>query len=245
LSINWGGWSEVGLVARRTGASEIFAMRGFESMPPDQCLALLEQVLRHDRPQVAVMSTNWAQVCDAYPQIGRMPFFTKVVASQDARSRSTVGRIHVLPRSELLAMVPADRENWLRMYLCAHLAKTLGITSNEIEVQRPINTMGIDSLMALEMKNRIETELGVTLPIVKFLEGANTTEIASLLLQELESTQPREQQLVHDVEIDTADPKASTIDSAQAAQILVDIDKLSDAEVDSLLASLNSSEVNS
>ncbi|MFM9435327.1 phthiocerol/phenolphthiocerol synthesis type-I polyketide synthase C [Janthinobacterium sp. CG_23.3] len=239
LSINWGGWSQVGLVARHAGAAEIFALRGFESMTPEQGFAMLEKLLRHALPQVAVMATNWRQVCETYPQIGNMPFFAALLAAEQTGATSTGKPVSVLSRGELLAMSAQERQHCLQRHLGAHLAKSLGIAAHDIEAARPINTLGIDSLMALEIKNRIESELQVALPIVKFLEGANITEIASVLREEIERDQ-----VVASQPAPPASAAAAALDSVQAAHMLANIDQLSDAEVDALLASIELSEGN-
>jgi acyl transferase domain-containing protein/acyl-CoA synthetase (AMP-forming)/AMP-acid ligase II/acyl carrier protein len=231
LSINWGGWSEVGLLARHGGASDLFALRGFSSMTPEQGLDALEKLLRHDFAQVAVLPVDWTQLREAYPQLAGVPFFADVL---DAGARA--GKPPTAPTRAALLAAPADaRHDRLCVYLCEQLARTLGVAAAEVDANRPINTMGIDSLMALEMKNRIETELGMAVPVVRFLEGATMSEIARVLVEGLG---------------DGAAPPATGEDehagpawtrSAHAAQLLIDIEKLSDDEVDSLLVALESS----
>jgi myxalamid-type polyketide synthase MxaE and MxaD len=231
LSVNWGGWSEVGLLARHGGASDIFALRGFSSMTPEQGLDALEKLLRHDYAQVAVVPVDWTQLREAYPQLAGVPFFADVL-----RAGTPVKPAATAPTRAALLAAPADaRHDRLCAYLCEQLARTLGVAAAEVDANRPINTMGIDSLMALEMKNRIETELGMAVPVVRFLEGANMSEIARVLVEGL---------------ADDAAPPATVEDehagagwtrSANAAQLLIDIEKLSDDEVDSLLVALESS----
>jgi acyl transferase domain-containing protein len=137
-----------------------------------------------------------------------------------------------LSRHQLLSLPVAQRLLPLLTYLQTQLARTLEITVQEIDLQRPINTLGIDSLMALELKNRVEADLNVTLPIVQFLEGATVHDMASLLLLEVEKEPPTPSSVL---------PPASeknALDNAQAAQLLTQVDEMSDAEVESLLAAL-------
>jgi acyl transferase domain-containing protein/acyl-CoA synthetase (AMP-forming)/AMP-acid ligase II/acyl carrier protein len=231
LSVNWGGWSEVGLLARHGDAGDIFALRGFSSMTPEQGLDALEKLLRHDFAQVAVVPVDWTQLREAYPQLARVPFFADVLRAGTPLKPSATA----LTRAALLAAPADSRHDRLCAYLCEQLARTLGVAAAEVDANRPINTMGIDSLMALEMKNRIETELGMAVPVVRFLEGANMSEIARVLVEGI---------------ADDAAPPATVEDehagagwtrSANAAQLLIDIEKLSDDEVDSLLVALESS----
>jgi acyl transferase domain-containing protein/acyl-CoA synthetase (AMP-forming)/AMP-acid ligase II len=151
-----------------------------------------------------------------------------------APSQPSVGS--ALSRHQLLSLPTAQRLPPLLTYLQTQLAKTLEIAAHEIDLQRPINTLGIDSLMALELKNRVEADLHVALPIVQFLEGATVREVASLLLLEVE----KEAQAPSSAASPT--PDKNTLDNVQAAQLLTQVDEMSDAEVESLLAALEGSD---
>lgn len=237
LSINWGGWSEVGMVARHASATDVFALRGFATLTPEQGLATLERLLCHDLPQVAAMAVNWAQVCDVYPQMAQRPFLAELMRAAAPRGKGA-STVDSVTRSDLLSLPATERLERLRVYLGAQLARTLGTSVAEIDVDFPINAMGIDSLMALEMKNRVEAELGAVLPIVKLLEGANIRQIAELLLAEITGTTSN----AAPASMAGAPAADTTIDGAKAAQLLTEVEHLSDAEVEALLESLESTE---
>ena len=61
----------------------------------------------------------------------------------------------------------------------------LGLATSKLDLEQPLNRMGIDSLMAVELKNRIEADLAVEIPVLKFLEGASLSQLASFLRDRL------------------------------------------------------------
>ncbi|MFD0775693.1 acyl carrier protein, partial [Streptomonospora algeriensis] len=61
----------------------------------------------------------------------------------------------------------------LRDYLCEQVASVLSIRADSVGFKRPLNRIGIDSLMAVDLRNRIRRDTGVTVPVVKMV-GNNT-----------------------------------------------------------------------
>jgi acyl carrier protein len=52
-------------------------------------------------------------------------------------------------------------------------------------VNQPLANLGVDSLMAVEMRNRIRAELDVDVPPTKFMEGISLHGMASFVLNRL------------------------------------------------------------
>ena len=52
---------------------------------------------------------------------------------------------------------------------------------------RSLNQFGLDSLMALELKNRIEARCGITIPLVSILTGPSVKDLSSVLLDAIEN----------------------------------------------------------
>ena len=94
-----------------------------------------------------------------------------------------------------------------------------------LDVDAPLTHVGLDSLMALEVKNRVETTHGIELPIVGLIEDPTitnlATQVAGLLTGRDEGAAAGE--------ADGAEAAADT------AQILETLDGLSDQEVEALL----------
>ncbi len=103
----------------------------------------------------------------------------------DPNLRVTLDRKNGRERGAHLLAAPAEsREKLLCGYLADALASVLGLAQGvqgRMRVDRPLDTLGLDSLMALELKNRLEQELGIELPLVTLLGGPTIEELAAML----------------------------------------------------------------
>jgi hypothetical protein len=87
----------------------------------------------------------------------------------------------VIDREVLMAAAPAERALLLESFLCEQVALVLQIPLARIETRRPLAAMGLDSMMAVQIKNQVDAALGVNVNLVKFLEGATIADIARSL----------------------------------------------------------------
>lgn len=96
---------------------------------------------------------------------------------------------------------PATRHSLLTVYLQEQTARILRLPVSQLDVQQSLNGLGLDSLTAIELQNEIETNLGIILPMVNFLQGPNIAQLAAEILarwptQPLPSASPTAQQVV-------------------------------------------------
>jgi acyl carrier protein len=85
----------------------------------------------------------------------------------------------------LLCADASERQSLLETHLQAEVALVLGLDKSQLDLRRPLDTLGLDSIIAVELKNRIEGGIGVSLPIVDLLKGLTLTELAAQLLRKL------------------------------------------------------------
>lgn len=126
---------------------------------------------------------------------------------------------------------PGRRREILEAYLQAQIAHTLGTHPSRIDVERSLTTMGIDSLMGIEIKNRVEAELGVDVSLVQFLEGPTVARLAGALLPQLDR-HATSTELVKDQAV--FGPSEGEIADQEALRLLEQFDQLSDDEVEAL-----------
>ena len=52
-------------------------------------------------------------------------------------------------------------------------------------MHQPLTKLGIDSLMAVELKNRVEVDLGLTIPVTALLQGPSLAQLGARLVGQL------------------------------------------------------------
>ena len=92
------------------------------------------------------------------------------------------------PLPTLIDESPEAIESWLRRELAARLKSEV----DRIDVKRPLSDYALDSLMMIELKHSIETNLGVTLPMGSFLENPSLAELAGQASEHLSALADRE-----------------------------------------------------
>ncbi|MFC1975072.1 SDR family NAD(P)-dependent oxidoreductase [Chloroflexota bacterium] len=231
LSINWGPWAEVGMAAvTQNNIQHQLGGQWIEFISPVQGVQILAQLLRQAPPQVGVFPANWAKYRQSYPLTVELPLLTHLV--RGGEGLVDVDSKRGATRQAILAAASAEHQQLLEAYLCDRIARVLQLSATSLDVQQPLNNLGLDSLMAQELKNRVEVDLEIPLQLVDFLEGPSVTDLGTLLLNKLtEATAPSEQQT-----------SSNNLDQEQATQLLAELDDLSDEEVDSLLNQLSVSE---
>jgi acyl carrier protein len=131
---------------------------------------------------------------------------------------------------------PDDWQPILERQLREQAARVLRLSAAALDVEQPLNNVGIDSLMAIELKNRIETDLGVTVPMVKFLEGPSVGDLAKCVADLLVPAIGPGPTATSDL------PANGDLDPRAADELLARLDDLSDDQVDALLAGLTAAE---
>ncbi|TKC96365.1 type I polyketide synthase [Polyangium fumosum] len=90
-------------------------------------------------------------------------------------------------RQTFHAAAPGDRRRLLEEFLSAQLAEVLQLESAHIDPLLPLGKLGLDSLMAMIMRNRIEATLGIAVPTMLVLQKGDVRRISSYLLEQLTS----------------------------------------------------------
>jgi len=87
-----------------------------------------------------------------------------------------------LTRDQLLAAAPEERRPLLESSLRELFARVLGFSAAKVDLQQPLYRLGLDSLMAVELRNRLEANLGVVVPLENFLGYSVAQFVTQVLL---------------------------------------------------------------
>jgi acyl transferase domain-containing protein len=100
------------------------------------------------------------------------------------------GRVSTLPSAQDLLAAPAtERIDTLISQLRRSVQGALGSKSEAVNPDQPLSVLGLDSLMAVELRNEIQTRLEVPVAITSFLGGATIRTVAQDIAAQLENGQ--------------------------------------------------------
>ncbi|MBA4018630.1 MAG: hypothetical protein C0483_15805 [Pirellula sp.] len=178
LSINWGPWAESGMAARNADESRLTAM-GLGLLPPQPAMQTLERLMESPLVNVGVMDVDWAKMGGTF--VGTVPSFLLDLVGERKSESKADNKL----RNEVFAAGPDKRHGVLENYFRAQLARVMELDADKIDIQQPLNSLGLDSLMVIELKNVIESSLDITIPMSRFLEGPSLSQLAGYALESM------------------------------------------------------------
>ncbi|MCC7360098.1 MAG: alpha/beta fold hydrolase, partial [Anaerolineales bacterium] len=183
LSIAWGPWADVGLAAAQPNRGQRLAAQGLSSLTPAEGLAALARVLAQSGPLAAVMKLDVRRWSQLLPQAAELPLLRDLVAGPAAGAPPPAAAGSV--RAALFAAPPAARRGLLVQHLIEQIAQVLRADPARLSPAAPMPSMGMDSLMALELRNRLELSLGLSLPATLVWGRPTVADLAPDLAQRL------------------------------------------------------------
>ncbi|HVK63791.1 MAG TPA: SDR family NAD(P)-dependent oxidoreductase [Polyangium sp.] len=183
LSINWGAFSQVGLAATQENRGERLSSRGIRSLSPAQGVDVLQRLLGGAHAQIGVLDLNLRQWIQFYPSAARMPVFSELLreSRQEKPGAGEASRF----RETLAKAAPGDRATLLEQHVGEELGQILRLPAARIERKASFSRLGVDSLMSLELRNRLEVSLGLKLSATLLFTYTNLATMAEHLLDKM------------------------------------------------------------
>ena len=226
LTIGWGPWS-VGMV-EELKLEKIYAQRGIELITPAVGARILDRLINQKTPNVVAISADWSRARQAGFG-GRLPLMFSDLGTTETSSAETDSDGSIL---DVLAATPeADRPAVIADHVKRIVAAVFDCAVDDIEPDDMLEDIGLDSMMAMDFRVRINTAFSIDLPVLEILRGVSVNSLADRVLAELH--------LIHgDVPAATEDsspPQPSVVDDDGVDRLM---DELSDADLRELLAEL-------
>lgn len=240
LSVSWGYLGEVGVAARQEDIGRRFEAMGIGSVSPREALELLGRFLRDERVHVGAMRVDWSRWKAVSGGRTQSPRFDSLVREAET-GESSKDKSGKALRSALVAADAAERRSMLQSAIVGQLSVVLGTSPEALDVEKPLSDLGLDSLMAVELRNWIERDLRLNLPTVELLRGPSVVELCDVLLDQLSkldasgkplSEGSNESRLPRPIERSRTRPSGKT---EEAQELLAEVDEMSDERVDALL----------
>lgn len=188
-SVNFGPWS-AGMADAESRAR--LEQRGIRTLSPADALAGLADVVASAGPgstqglaQGVIARVDWARFLPLYQQAGRRAFLAELerevpTQSSAAGVATASGKTQLVER---LASAPVQqRKKLLTDYLRDAVAEVTRVDAAEIREDAGFFDLGMDSLMAVELRRRLETSLGHEIPVTLVMDHPRLSDAADWLL---------------------------------------------------------------
>ena len=195
VSINWGPWAEGGM--NSADAETLLRRVGVRPLATGGAVAALNALAAADSPQVIVADIDWRLFRGSYEARGHRRLLERLDAGASpvgvVSAVSPVGPVSHVPASgdrALAAQIEAapkgDRERLLIEIVQTEVVQVLGLPpGSRPDPDQGLFEMGMDSLMALELRTRLETRVFSALPATLVFDCPAIRAVARFLLQRL------------------------------------------------------------
>jgi len=225
VSINWGPWRDVGMAAALDSRDRVrWAAMGVHQIAPERGVAAFEQALRRDVAHVAVLPMDWPRFLSQWP--AQPPALFRALAAASPASAPSAATAPGAARefSDALASAPVEeRHVLLEQHVREHVARVLGIAPGALRADRGFAELGMDSLMSVELSNRLRGTLGRQLPATLAFEQPTIAVLTAHLAALLGLEKP-------------GVAAEADVDEAARVALLRHVEQLSDQEAEESLA---------
>nr|WP_240760780.1 type I polyketide synthase [Mycolicibacterium sp. CR10] len=224
LTIGWGPWS-VGMV-EELKLEKIYAQRGIELITPAVGARILDRLINQRTPAVVAITADWNRARQGGFSGGLPPMFLDLGTSETLSAEGdSDGSV-----LETLASTPeGDRPAVIADHVRHLVAAVFDCAVEDFEPDDMLEDIGLDSMMAMDFRVRINTAFSIDLPVLEILRGVSVNSLADRVLAELHSIHGEAPAVAED----PAPPQPAADDDVDRL-----MGELSDADLQELLAEL-------
>ena len=175
IAINWGQWADVGLAST-------LRFSVLDPISPAEGVDALGGVLAAGLSRAGIARLRLDRAAAAFPEIHQIGFFTDLVGElqTDDIDEDWGGA------DALKTMDAAEVNRVVVARLRRRISAIMGYSDDSaVDVAQPLTELGLDSLMAVRMRNTIRGDFGVEPPVALLLQGATLTDLAVDLIRQL------------------------------------------------------------
>jgi NADPH:quinone reductase-like Zn-dependent oxidoreductase/thioesterase domain-containing protein/acyl carrier protein len=183
-AIAWGMLTETGYIADRPELLQSLMQLGLLGLNRQDMRCLLDLFLGTNQCTVVTLPIDRQRFAQRFMKLkksrGILSKLTEAASDSDAADGS------ITARETILSASAEDRPALIQEFLRGVAGRVLGISPTKLPGDRPLYDLGLDSLMALELSNLIESQLGVPVPMNEISRAVSIDRLGATLLAALQ-----------------------------------------------------------
>ena len=191
VAIGWGPFAEAGMAAELDERHRARAeQRGIVPIQAEEGVGLLAKLLAGSASNLSVLPFDWPRFFAAYGELVPVPGTLRVLQAQFGKARPELAARRAQTLESFWKADEAGQVRLVRECLEHSVRAVLRIGSAAVDPEASLLSMGMDSLMSVEIKNAVRAALDVDLPVVRLLEGVSLAQLCEYVHAELQERGP-------------------------------------------------------
>jgi acyl transferase domain-containing protein/acyl carrier protein len=186
LAINWGALGGEGYVARNERVAEYLTRLGLTPLSPSEVVVLLESFLSAGVTQAMAFRVDWSKWRQSFRGTQESPLLEHIIAAGVEGAETSGAKSDW--RLKIESAAPEEREGIIGQAVRDVVGSVLRVKPESLRDDQPLTDLGLDSLMAVEIENSIESAIGVALPPASLMLARTIGQITTLIAEHIGGT---------------------------------------------------------
>ncbi len=180
-TVNLGVLKESGVVSRNENIEKVLEGSGINGFTNKQVMQCIDFLIKEKPTQIGFFDLNWGVISKSFGKSG-VALFSEV-DKMDSQEEEALTEIQISNRDTLLSLDPNAQHDFIVTRLQQQLGKILKIPTTNINPDKGINLLGVDSILTIEFMGMIKESLAVELPPIEFLTGPSVRQLSTKIIE--------------------------------------------------------------
>jgi acyl transferase domain-containing protein/NADPH:quinone reductase-like Zn-dependent oxidoreductase/SAM-dependent methyltransferase/acyl carrier protein len=186
LSVGWGAIKDAGFLTRNAAVEEMLSQRaGMEATAVRDAMAAFGQLIASGAVKAAAAQFNLMRLGQSLAG-ARTPRFLPLLPEGMSMAAEGAGSL----AAALEAMGEDDRRTLILTRVREHVARVVGAAVAQIEADRALSELGLDSLMAVELAEALEHDVGRPISVMLMIQAGTVGGVVEAVLRGFRTAKP-------------------------------------------------------
>lgn len=187
MSIQWGAFLDVGLAAKHDNRGSRLERLGLAGFSTDDGIGILQKLLERPRPAIGALRLDVAKWLEGFPELRSRNLWSILAetSKQNPVAPQAMKAIADTPVADLMTQLnetsASERSKLLQEHVRRQFAHVMRMQPTAIDVHETIQHYGVDSLMAIELRNRLQTSLKIQFSVTEIWTHGTVAQLATWL----------------------------------------------------------------
>lgn len=177
-SVNFGTIAEIGLAARQENRADRLAEQGVTAIRPDELFSYFDKIFLSSATQIMAMEIDFNKWAQFNHVVLNNYFYSKVIQQQNSVETT-------IEESAIAFASAEEHKKYIRDRIKFHISGATKLSVAKIKEDETFKSLGVDSLHALQLKNKLQEDFKTTLSVAAVWQYPTVQKLSDFIAKEL------------------------------------------------------------